>query len=367
MAAPPRLTYDGENRPKVKASLSGGRFHFTLRDGARELLVETLSYDRGEEVPWQLFKLLVLVGDANFPNVQDGLDLAGDLVEPSSHREPTDREARTLASHLEAKQLTDREVSALATELTAFGLDSHVDFDRLGDETADDHREIAVETDAGSVEAATGEPAGESADSATESATEPTTEPTADSATESSADAGEPATDSAAPATDSGRPSSSIDDPLVQTMMLLSERLVRSESASFDSLSNEDLIDLYTLLSEVQSAGGDRRTEARDVLVERIKEDAKLEGSVGTIERKTRRRKSLRDEHEIFDVLADAGVGHTEVMSVELDKKKLQKVAKAHDIPEEELFEIEESGYVRRVSTDEDKLRDAFERLQGSR
>ena len=340
MAGPPRLTYDGENRPKVKASLSGGRFHFTLRERAKGLLLERLSYNQGEEVPWQLFKVLVLAGDANFPNTQDELDLAEDLVEPNPHRKPTDNEARALASHLEGNDLNERQVSALATELTTFGLDSHVDFEKLGGEsgTTEESQEITTESESGSVELA--------ADSPSETAAE---------------------TPEGAPTqTSDGAASDSIDDPLVQTMMLLAERLVRSGSASLESLSNDDLIDLYTLLSEVKSDGESRRKQARDVLIERIKEDTKLEGSIGTIERKTRRRKSLKDESEIFDILADAGVGHTEVMSVELDKKKLEKVAKKHDIPEEEFFEVNESAYVRRVSTDDEKRRAAFERIQGS-
>lgn len=344
MAGPPRLTYDGENRPKVKASLSGGRFHFTLRERAKGLLLEDLSYSQGEEVPWQLFKILVLSGDANFPNTQDELELAEDLVEPNPHRKPTDEEARALASHLAEKELSDRQVSALATDLTSFGLDSHVDFEKLGGESdsTEDNQEIAAETESGSVE-----PADEEAnETAIETANE---------------------TPQGAPTQTQDRPAGdSIDDPLVQTMMLLAERLVRSGSVSFESLSNDDLIDLYTLLSEVKSDGENLRKQARDVLVERIKQDTKLEGSIGTIERKTRRRKSLKDEHEIFDILADAGVGHTEVMSVELDKKKLEKVAKKYDIPEEAFFDVEESAYVRRVGTDDEKRRAAFERIRRS-
>lgn len=345
MARPPRLTTDGEDRLKVKASLPGGRYHFTLRERTKTLLRDDLAYEEGEDVPWELFKVLVLAEEANFPNVQDGIELAEDLIEPSSNRPPTDEEALALADHLEGTRLTDRQRAALESTLADAGLDEYVDVEKIPDagERVEELRQIGAEA-----EAETGERGPD------EDAT-PGDDGTMDVEEETGQTAEATAPDSAA--------GGGIDDPFVQNMMLLAERLVRIDPDAIETLPTDDLVDLYTLLSEVQSTGDDLRTAARDVLVERIEDDGEIEGGFGTIERKTRRRRSLRAEHEVFERLAEAGVDHTDVLSVELDRSKLQAIAEEHDIPEEDLFDVAESAYVRRVGSDDGKKREAFERI----
>lgn len=342
MASPPRLTDDDENRLKVVASLGGGRYYFSLRRRAKTLLRDTLSLGVGDVVPWRAFKVLVLVGDANLPNAQDPVELAEDLVEPSSHREPGDEEAALLGEYLQSTRVTDRQRSALASELTAAGLDGHVDIDDIDSkaERADELREIAAES-----ESATD--AGESTaeeDESTSEADEPATE-----AGGSASEAGGSATGESELEADPSGEEFDV-SPLVGAMTRLGERLAESDARTLAAMSTADLADLYSLLSTVKQESDALRTDARDVLVERLADGERIDGDAGTVARSTRRRRSLKSEPDVFARLSEAGVSQTEVMSVQLDRDKLEEIAEEHDIPESDLFDVTETKYVRRVS-----------------
>ena len=60
------------------------------------------------------------------------------------------------------------------------------------------------------------------------------------------------------------------------------------------------LINLYTLLSDVQRNANDLHKHVSEVLLERVQHDRPVHGQYGSVQRTTRRR-SLKDE----DVLVD--------------------------------------------------------------
>lgn len=341
MASPPRLTYDGENRLKVNASLGGGRYYFSLRDRARTFLHDTLSLGLGDAVPWRLFKVLVLVGDANLPNPQDPLELADDLVEPSAHRAPTDEEAAKLSEYLQATRVTDRQLTALASELVAADIDEHVELDEIGSEAERDD-EPRERTDERTGTSATESPVGEDEPAAEADGPATGADGPATGADESPAGTGESATD---------QPGEEFDvNPLVEAMTGLGERLAESDARTLAAMSTAELADLYSLLSAVKQESDALRTDARDVLVERLADGERIDGDAGTVACSTRRRRSLKEESEVFARLSEADVPQTEVMSVQLDREKLESVAAEHGIPESDLFEVSETRYVRRTS-----------------
>jgi hypothetical protein len=133
-------------------------------------------------------------------------------------------------------------------------------------------------------------------------------------------------------------------------MTRLGERLAESDARTLAAMSTADLADLYSLLSTVKQESDALRTDARDVLVERLADGERIDGDAGTVARSTRRRRSLKSEPDVFARLSEAGVSQTEVMSVQLDRDKLETLAEEHDIPESDLFDVTETKYVRRVS-----------------
>ncbi len=72
-------------------------------------------------------------------------------------------------------------------------------------------------------------------------------------------------------------------------MLLLIDTLERHDPAAFDEWETPVLINLYTLLSDVQRNAGDLRTEVREVLLDRLHHDQPVHGQYGSVQRTTRR------------------------------------------------------------------------------
>jgi hypothetical protein len=120
------------------------------------------------------------------------------------------------------------------------------------------------------------------------------------------------------------------------------------------------LVDLYTLLSDVQRDADDLRQDIADTLLGRLHHDRPVPGQYGSVQRTTRRRRNLKDDEEVLAVLEDAGVDRERVMGV--DREKVEDALEVTELGESDVYEIEETEYVRKAEVDED-VRET--RLQG--
>ncbi|MFC6764780.1 hypothetical protein [Natrinema soli] len=143
-------------------------------------------------------------------------------------------------------------------------------------------------------------------------------------------------------------------------MLLLIDALERHNPAVLDEWETPELINLYTLLSDVQRNAGDLRTEVREVLLDRLHHDKPVYGQYGSVQRTTRRNRSLKADEEVLRVLEDAGIPRERLMSV--DREKVDEALEVTELSESAVYEIDEREYVRKAEVDEESKES---RLQG--
>ncbi|WP_222913958.1 hypothetical protein [Natrinema sp. SYSU A 869] len=143
-------------------------------------------------------------------------------------------------------------------------------------------------------------------------------------------------------------------------MLLLIDALERHNPAELDEWETPVLINLYTLLSDVQRNAGDLRTEVREVLLDRLHHDKPVYGQYGSVQRTTRRNRSLKADEEVLRVLEDAGIPRERLMSV--DREKVDEALEVTELSESAVYEIDEREYVRKAEVDEESKES---RLQG--
>ncbi|MDL0130063.1 hypothetical protein PNP59_03805 [Halobacterium salinarum] len=143
-------------------------------------------------------------------------------------------------------------------------------------------------------------------------------------------------------------------------MLLLIDALERHDPTALKDCETPALINLYTLLSDVQRNAGDLRQNVREVLLGRLHHDQPVHGQYGSVQRTSRRNRSLKDDNEVLDVLEDAGIPRERIMAV--DREKVDEALDVTDLSESAVYEIEESEYVRKADVDEDRKET---RLQG--
>mgnify|MGYP006955939869 FL=1 len=119
-------------------------------------------------------------------------------------------------------------------------------------------------------------------------------------------------------------------------------------------------MNLYTLLSDVQRNANDLRQDVADVLLNRLHHDRPVSGSFGSVQRTTRRNRSLRDKNEVLETLEDVGIDPERVMGV--DRQKVDDALDVTELSEGDVYEIGESEYVRKAEVDEERKET---RLQG--
>ena len=120
------------------------------------------------------------------------------------------------------------------------------------------------------------------------------------------------------------------------------------------------LVNLYTLLSDVQRNANDLRRDVADVLLDRLHHDRPVSGPFGSVQRTTRRNRSLKDENEVLALLEDAGIDREQVTGV--DRDKVDDALDVTELSESDVYEVEESEYVRKADVDEERKET---RLQG--
>lgn len=142
--------------------------------------------------------------------------------------------------------------------------------------------------------------------------------------------------------------------------LLLIDALERHDPTDLEEMDTPVLVNLYTLLSDVQRNANDLRQDVRSVLLARLHHDQPVSGQYGSVQRTTRRNRSLKDNEEVLDMLEDAGIQRERVTSV--DASKVDDALEVTELSERDVYEIEESEYVRKAEVDEESKET---RLQG--
>ena len=142
--------------------------------------------------------------------------------------------------------------------------------------------------------------------------------------------------------------------------LLLIDALQRHNVTTLSELETDALVNLYTLLSDVQRDANEFRKEIADVLLARLHHDHPVSGQYGSVQRTSRRNRSLKDDEEVLERLENAGIDRERVLSV--DRSKVDEALDVTTLSESDVYEVEESEYVRKAEVDEDVKES---RLQG--
>ncbi|MCH7659999.1 MAG: hypothetical protein IH933_05285 [Euryarchaeota archaeon] len=163
------------------------------------------------------------------------------------------------------------------------------------------------------------------------------------------------------------RPSQAADDDRVEPdlaiyadMLLLTDALERHDPTALDECETPALINLYTLCSDVQRNAGDLRQTVRELLLDRLHHDQSVHGQYGSVQRTTRRTRTLKDDEQVLRVLKEAGIPRERVMGV--DREKVDEALDVTELAESAVYEIENSEYVRKAEVNEERKET---RLQG--
>lgn len=142
--------------------------------------------------------------------------------------------------------------------------------------------------------------------------------------------------------------------------LLLIDALERTDPTDLSAVETTTLVDLYTLCSDVQRNANELRQAIRGVLLDRLTHDQPIAGQYGSVQRTTRRNRSLKDDEAVIATLEAAGVDRGRLLSV--DAEKVDDALAVTEVAEEEVYEIDEREYVRKADVDDDTK---ASRLQG--
>jgi hypothetical protein len=133
--------------------------------------------------------------------------------------------------------------------------------------------------------------------------------------------------------------------------LLLIDALERHEVTTLATVETSDLVNLYTLLSDVQRDANEFRQAVTKVLLDRLHHDRPVSGQYGSVQRTTRRRRTLKDDAEVLAALEDAGIDRERVLGI--DAAKVDEALDVVELAESDVYEIERSEYVRKAEVDE--------------
>ncbi|SNR53180.1 hypothetical protein [Halorubrum vacuolatum] len=142
--------------------------------------------------------------------------------------------------------------------------------------------------------------------------------------------------------------------------LLLVDVLERHEVTTLEEMDTDVLVNLYTLLSDVQRNANDLRQDVSDVLLNRLHHDQPVSGPFGSVQRTTRRNRSLKPDEEVLETLEEAGIERERVLGV--DRSKVDDAIEVTPLSDSDVYDIEESEYVRKAEVDEEHKET---RLQG--
>ena len=134
--------------------------------------------------------------------------------------------------------------------------------------------------------------------------------------------------------------------------LLLVDALERHDVTTLSEMETDALVNLYTLLSDVQRNANDLRQNVAGVLLNRLHHDRPVSGPFGSVQRTTRRNRSLKDEDEVLAKLEEAGIDRERVTGI--DRSKVDDALEVTELSETDVYDIEESEYVRKAEVDEE-------------
>jgi hypothetical protein len=143
-------------------------------------------------------------------------------------------------------------------------------------------------------------------------------------------------------------------------MLLLIDALEREDMTALADVETPVLVNLYTLLSDVQRNANDLRQDVTDILLERVGHDRPMHGQYGSVQRTTRRNRSLKDDEEVLDAFAETGIDREQLLGI--DRSKVEEALDVVSVSEEDVFNVSESEYMRKAEVDEERKET---RLQG--
>ena len=166
--------------------------------------------------------------------------------------------------------------------------------------------------------------------------------------------------DATVPADSEGSDREEPDLPIYADALLLIDALERHDPTRLAEMDTPDLVNLYTLCSDVQRNANDLRQDVRAVLLDRIHHDQPVHGQFGSVQRTTRRNRSLKDDEDVIRALEARGIDREQVTSV--DASKVDEALDVTELSESDVYEIDEREYVRKAEVDEEVKES---RLQG--
>ena len=128
--------------------------------------------------------------------------------------------------------------------------------------------------------------------------------------------------------------------------------LKRYEVTTLEEMETDALVNLYTLLSDVQQNANNLRQDVRSVLLDRLHHDRSVSGPYGSVQRTSWRNRELRDEDDVIETLETAGIDRERITSV--DRSKIDEALEVIEVSETDVYEIGESEYVRKAKVDEE-------------
>ncbi|SMO35569.1 hypothetical protein [Halorubrum cibi] len=134
--------------------------------------------------------------------------------------------------------------------------------------------------------------------------------------------------------------------------LLLVDALERHDVTTLSEMETDALVNLYTLLSDVQRNANDLRQDVAEVLLTRLHHDRPVSGPFGSVQRTTRRNRSLKDEDEVLAKLEAEGIDRERVTGI--DRSEVDDALEVTDLSETDVYDIEESEYVRKADVDEE-------------
>jgi hypothetical protein len=148
--------------------------------------------------------------------------------------------------------------------------------------------------------------------------------------------------------------------PVYADTLLLIDALERHNPTDLEETETPALVNLYTLLSDVQRNANDLRQEVRTILLNRLHHDQPVAGQYGSVQRTSRRNRSLKDDEEVLNLLEEAGIDRERVTTV--DSSKVDEALEVTELAESDVYDVTESEYVRKAEVDEETKQS---RLQG--
>jgi len=142
--------------------------------------------------------------------------------------------------------------------------------------------------------------------------------------------------------------------------LLLIDALERHDPTALDTIATPALVNLYTLLSDVQRGANDLRKDVSEVLLNRVHHDRPVRGQFGSIQRTSRRQRTLKDDEEVLAAVEAAGIPRERVLGV--DRDKIDEALDVLELSESAVYDVEEREHVRKAEVDEEVKES---RLQG--